>query len=208
MYSGFSYKDIGHVCTSVASQDERVQYVRPTSIGVDGWIRGPVSTTTIASDLTVFGDGIPIWWQSSDEAIFASASIAAMASFANATSPTQTQASVPSSTPTTSKISPASDPETSLSGGAKAGIGVGVALGVLGAALASFLFLSLRRKNRAARRMQEIHDTQRLPELGSSGPVEKPAVEVPQEMPVQAEHAELPAYPGALPRNEVDGRSP
>jgi hypothetical protein len=195
MCSGYGYVDQGHRCKSIATQDQRVRYVSPTANGADGWIRGSVSTSTVALEMTVYGDGVPVWWQSSDEAIFAvagSTTISASTPLASSLMHAQTSAQ-------SSKLSP-SDPSNSvsastqqegLSGGAKAGIGVGIAVGVLVAMLAVILFC-LRRRNKGTQETQEIGG---LPELGGVGPAEKPADNVPQEMAVQTEPAELHAYP-------------
>ncbi|KAF2650861.1 hypothetical protein K491DRAFT_696953 [Lophiostoma macrostomum CBS 122681] len=177
--SAFSYHDSGHKCTSMATQDQRLPYVSPIPNGAEGWVRGEVLTTTIPGDTTVYGDGVPVWWQASDEAVLSAAAIAA-----STTSIPQTQTR-PSAQPATSSLSsastaPASAHKSGLSTGAKTGIGVGIAAGAVCVLVAALLFL--RRKNRA----------KRLPELRGPAPVEKPDDKKPQELPAYTQPVELP----------------
>ncbi|KAL5371016.1 hypothetical protein DPSP01_014541 [Paraphaeosphaeria sporulosa] len=190
--SGFHYLGAGHRCVSTVSRDQRIPYVSPTSNGADGWIRGLVSTSTLDSEMTVYGDGVPIWWQSSDEAVLAKAA-AATNSIATAS---EVQSSAQSVTPSASgssmtELEPAK--KDGLSSGAKAGIGVSVAVCILGAILAAFLVF-LRRRHQSTRSKQSAQSAQFLPAFGGMAPVEKPADAAPLEMPVHAEPAELHAH--------------
>lgn len=107
----------------------------------------------------VKGDGIPIWWQSTDAAMLSSAAAGTPSSVPAQTSrtggglvaePTDSSAISSPSSPETSNTAAASDPESSgLSTGAKAGIGVGVAAGVIAAGLLMGFFLWRRRRNRS-----------------------------------------------------------
>lgn len=133
--SGYSYGGFGHQCTSTVTKNQVLTYVGPKLNGTDGWIRGSVKSTTLTTTSYVWGDGIPIWWQSSDEAALTAASTLMPT---QTVSPTTTQTS--SSTTQTGGSSD-SNTQSSFSTSAKIGLGVGIPLAVLlGLGIGWFVF--------------------------------------------------------------------
>ncbi|KAF2489093.1 hypothetical protein BU16DRAFT_531503 [Lophium mytilinum] len=146
------FSGLGHQCTSQITQNQIVQYVFATFNGASGYDRGTVSTSTFASDATAWGDGVPIWWQNSDDALLAAASTM-LPSASSSTVPTTGLAStggtarpsattsIPSSTAATSASSTAVPGVGGLSTGAKVGLGVGIPVAIIaGLALGYLLF--------------------------------------------------------------------
>lgn len=176
---GYALLRHGHLCASTVTRNQRVLYISPTNTG-DGWDRGVVSTSTIASGTVVFGDGVPIMWQHSDEAILAAA----------ATSLSTSSSDVLSTS--TSPPPPSPHSGNSLSTGAKAGIGIGVAVIVLIAATAA-LVIFIRRKRR-----EVPPETRWLPEVTDIGPVEKDSQQEPQELPALTPPVEVHTSPTEL----------
>jgi hypothetical protein len=131
----------------------------------------------------IYGDGVQIWWQRSDEAVLSAAAAAT-------TSAPSTGRTLSSSTQSVTYI-PTSSPQHpaagGLSTGAKAGIGGGVAALVLIAGIA-FALIFLRRKKKKEGSQTELY---LLPEHRGAEPIEKYAHERPQELPVRDEPAEL-----------------
>lgn len=155
----------------------------PTNTGV-GWDRGIVSTSTVATESTVYGDAVQIWWQSSDEAVLAAA--AAETSSASRTGQVQGSTTGQTSLPVTwytGSLTP-SNPG-GISTGAKAGIGAGIGAAFL-LSIATGVFLFLRRKTRTI-----VYDVQMPPEAGEAVLVEKESPERPQELPGYVLPAEL-----------------
>ncbi|KAF2114096.1 hypothetical protein BDV96DRAFT_647582 [Lophiotrema nucula] len=144
--SGYRYKGSGHICTSDIKQNQVLLYILPTNNGQD--FERPTSTTTVASDSSVIGDGVPIWWQSSDSKVLASASTLTPTPTGPTTAPTTAPTTGAQTGPMTSIPSQTSTPPSSgLSTGAKAGIGVAVPLAVIAIAAIAFLLFRRRRKN-------------------------------------------------------------
>ncbi|KAH6684193.1 hypothetical protein B0J14DRAFT_646101 [Halenospora varia] len=152
-HSGYAYDGSDHQCRSAfTSTTSNLAYISPTTNGNNQWTNtaaSNVGTTIAAANPTynVYGDGVAVWWEQSDLAIFAAASAKA-----TTTSPTTSPTVSPT---TTQKVSPTSSPSPSptrsggLSTGAKIGIGVGVplaviAIGVIGA------FIWFRKRGRRA----------------------------------------------------------
>jgi hypothetical protein len=149
--SGYEYpaSGFGHRCASGVTQNQALEYVYPTNIGASGWDRGNVSTTTFATALSVWGDAVPIWWQSSDLAMLASASTVTPPATSAPTGTAQSlpTASVLSSTDTPSPSSTSTGQPGSLSTGAKVGIGIFVPIAVIAIFMGIFIF-SRQRRNR------------------------------------------------------------
>jgi hypothetical protein len=127
------------------------------------------NTTTAIANPTydVDGDGIPVWWQSSDLAAFAAAT---GQSTATTNSPT-------SSSPTTTSSTPSSTPPASpnrLTSEAKIGIGIGIPFAVIALGILAFIwFTRSRHRNRVVQ-----------PQLEGKPELEGTAVDkYPQEMP-------------------------
>ncbi|KAH8805101.1 hypothetical protein F5884DRAFT_440466 [Xylogone sp. PMI_703] len=146
--SGYSYLDYNHRCASgFADITTYLTFYSPIS-GDDAWTKGPVLTDQWVqgtSTWTIFGDGIPVWYQSSDLALFRAATAtksSTTSSTSTSTSPTSTSTSPATSTPT-------SNSSSGLSTGAKIGIGVGIPLAVLALGIIGFAYyMRRRRKNR------------------------------------------------------------
>ncbi|KAF2645949.1 hypothetical protein P280DRAFT_465689 [Massarina eburnea CBS 473.64] len=155
--SGHKYWGLGHLCTSRVTQNQLITYIVPTNNGVE--ILRPVSSSTQPSDSSIRGDGVPIWWQSSDMEVLRAAATMVPSSTGSITSSAQTSptASIASSTstPTPTEPSPTDSP-SGISTGAKAGIGVGAAIAV--AALAMGLYFFLMRKRRAIAAGAPVHE--------------------------------------------------
>jgi hypothetical protein len=147
--SGYEYpaSGFGHQCTSSATQNQALEYVYPTNIGASGWDRGSVSTTTLATAAPVWGDAVPIWWQSSDLAMLASASTVTLPATSTPTGTAQSlpTASVLSSTGISSPSSTSTGQPGNLSTGAKVGIGICVPIAVIAIFMGIFIFSKQRR---------------------------------------------------------------
>jgi hypothetical protein len=150
--------------------------VSPTNIGIV-WDRGFVSMTTMAAETTIYGDGVQIWWQSSDEALLSAAAAATTSaqSTKQTSSPsTHSMTSTPTSTPTRT---PTNDPPPAASGdlstGAKGGIGGGIAAAVVIAGIVLTLFLRRKKKARAYT-IPNIADGQSAGEYVHHGPQDLP----------------------------------
>jgi hypothetical protein len=139
------------MCASSITVDQVLTYIAPKLDGT-GFDRGDVRTTTVDQAATVQGDGIPIWWQSSDSAILAAAVTQTLAGLSESSQTLST----PTSSATQSPAAPAEQDESSgLSTGAKIGLGVGIPIAVL-LGLATAFILIRRRK---ARRIPPIPRT-------------------------------------------------
>ncbi|KAF2437491.1 hypothetical protein P171DRAFT_492228 [Karstenula rhodostoma CBS 690.94] len=190
---GYEYGDIGHICQSSVTRNQRVPYVSPTNLGIS-WDRGLVSTSTMAAGTMAYGDGVQILWQSTDEALL-SAAMKATTSASDTKKTSSLTGQSPSSTAQTSSSTsaatggPAPRNRDGLSVGAKAGIGVGIAAVVLIATIVGW-FLFLRRKRHGL----EL-DAQTRSEVEGVGPVEKDSDREPRELPVPVAPAELHGHP-------------
>ncbi|KAF1976437.1 hypothetical protein BU23DRAFT_630290 [Bimuria novae-zelandiae CBS 107.79] len=160
--SGWEHNEqYGHLCVSPLTRDQVVRYWHPTNKGANGYDRGWVSTSTLASKSSVLADGFQVWWHSSDLEMLASATNAPVSpTFSTPVSPTfstpvspifSTPASQTSSQSTSgSTLSPSEDNTGGLSQGAKIGIGVGVSLvAVIGLAALLLVLRNRRKKSRA-----------------------------------------------------------
>lgn len=146
IFRGYTYYGNGHECGSTITQGQAVAFVSPTFLG-NSWDFGTPTTNKWVTGTAVGGDGIPIWWQSSDVAMLARAS--AMASTAEVTANAQSVSRSTSGTalPSDTSTAAATSGSGGLSTGAKIGIGVSVPVGFLVALLLGFL-LWRRRRNR------------------------------------------------------------
>ncbi|KAK7183378.1 hypothetical protein DPSP01_000491 [Paraphaeosphaeria sporulosa] len=169
-YTSVSPAGHGHKCSSAFSQDQVVTYIFPTMKGPGDW-DVPVSTKTHAAPANpsiVYGDGVVVMWQKTDEAVLAAA--------AQETSTSQT-----GSNTSTSTASPPTSPPAAggLSTGTKAGIGVGVAILALVALMIGWLFLRRRKKH-----SESLHEVPAPRELdaGRSNVVEAAPGDPPKEI--------------------------
>ncbi|KAH8599987.1 hypothetical protein B0O99DRAFT_611517 [Bisporella sp. PMI_857] len=148
--SGYTYAGLGHQCQSLALARTTFVYKKPDwdgqkFIGTDGSGTNLRTTTYTTEDpYTLFGDGIPVWWQSSDLKLFATPP--------TSTSTTTSQTTTGTSTSDTSAPTNTGSPSSGgggLSTGAKIGIGIGVPIVVIAlAALAFGLWYRARKRYR------------------------------------------------------------
>lgn len=156
----------GHQCQSAfTSTSYTLTYVSPTLNGNNQWTDTANSNTLIATaapDYTVFGDGIPIWYQQSDLAVFAQAA-------STSTSTTQTGSSITSMSASATATDTGS---TGLSSGAKIGIGVGIPLAVIAVGLVGAFFW-FRRRGRQRVNVTELSEESSIkpPALCGAEPV-------------------------------------
>lgn len=194
---GYFYGGLDHQCQSAfTSTTSTLLYIEP-NLNDNVWYSTNgsfASTTTAIADPTynIYGDGFPIWWQSSDLAAFAAATA----------NPTSTAITLPSSSPphstSTSTNSPIPTPgPNSLTNGAKIGIGIGIPLAVIAIGVVGFILYSRSRRNTGVAH-SELHGT-----VMGKHPQQAPVVGAPmQELYSDNEpyqyihirgHAELPA---------------
>ncbi|CZR69612.1 uncharacterized protein PAC_19512 [Phialocephala subalpina] len=160
--SGYHYRADGHACqSSILSTTTKILYIDPV-LNNNVWYSTDAntpSTTTITrtgtSTYWVLGDGIPVWWQSSDLKAFAAA--------------TQTSSPISANTQTTSTQSQTqtgTSKSSGLTSGAKIGIGIGIPLAVIAIGLVGF-FLYFRRRQRTPVAQEEPPEylTEAKPEL-------------------------------------------
>ncbi|EFQ90330.1 hypothetical protein PTT_13110 [Pyrenophora teres f. teres 0-1] len=104
-FSGYKYGNDGHVCSSTITHGRTFTYVQYTTDGLN-LLPGSTVATKFLANIPVWGDGVPIWCQSSDAEVLAKA--AAMISTIPVTSTPPTR---PTSTPAipTTPISPFSE---------------------------------------------------------------------------------------------------
>jgi hypothetical protein len=162
----------GHQCQSAfTSTSSTLLYISPV-LNDNAWYStdGASTTTATASPIyNVYGDGIPVWWQSSDLAAFAAAT-------GQPTTPTN---SPTSSSRTTTSSTPSSTPPArtnSLTSGAKIGIGVGIPIVVIALGILAFIWFK-----RSRHRNSIVH-----PEVESAA-VDKYPQEVPADGPIRQE---------------------
>jgi hypothetical protein len=147
-----------------------------------------VYTVTKKGDLSVYGDGIPIWYQASDQTAFS------LPKTTNPSQPGQTTIAIVYTTPTQDSTYPnpttASQPSrpSGLSAGAAAGIGIGTSLAVLTLAAIAVLLLIKRRRRILVLPMghsEEMEEPQESGHVGSSKsePPEPGGQESPPERP-------------------------
>lgn len=130
-----------------------------------------VYTVTKKGDLSVYGDGIPIWWQASDQTAFS------LPKTTTTSPPAQTTIAVVYTTPTQDSTYP-NQPVTSqssrtsgLSAGTAAGIGIGTSVAILTLAAIAVLF-AIKRKRRILvlpmDHSEEMEEPQESGHVGSS----------------------------------------
>jgi hypothetical protein len=156
---GFIASNYEHQCRSnLQIGTDKFLYKQPTQDLNGNWV-DPTSpetgthTVTNTGDWTVYGDGIPIWFQASDQVAFTASKTSSHSTPTNSNSPTSSS--------------------NRLSTGAKAGVGIAVALGVIAiAAIAGVLILRRRKRYQAAPTDGHELDTNNKPELhGQHRPV-------------------------------------
>jgi hypothetical protein len=164
---GFIASNYDHQCRSnLQIGTDTFLYKQPTqALNGYSWV-DPTSpetgthTVMNTGDWTVYGDGIPIWFQSKDQVAFTASETS---SPSTSTSAAPTNANSPTSS------------SNRLSTGAKAGIGIAVALGAIAiAAIAGVLILKRRKRYQGPPTdWHELHSPDvAKPELhGQDGPV-------------------------------------
>ncbi|KAL4888085.1 hypothetical protein BDV59DRAFT_149826 [Aspergillus ambiguus] len=164
--SSMSFYAGGHECSQVISAKETITLARS----------GVVVTSSLATPITVYADGIPLIWEKSDLPKTASAS----------TTPLSTQTSTQ---PATAHIK-----SGGLSEGAKIGIGIGVPLGAIAIGVAIFFYF-FKRHTRAKEEphteiyasLQDCGTPSELPTKENSGPSELASSEDRSELPVKVQ---------------------
>lgn len=73
--SGYTSLSDDHVCASTIQQNQAIQFVKPAIAG-QIYNAGTPIVTKAAEPTVVKGDGIPIWWQSTDAQKLSSAAAA------------------------------------------------------------------------------------------------------------------------------------
>jgi hypothetical protein len=154
-----SFYATGHQCREVLSEKDTITI--ETS--------GVVVTSTLATPITVYADGIPLMWEKSDLPKTTSAS----------TTPLSTQTST--ATGATGSNSPNNNRSGGLSEGAKIGIGIGIPMAAIAIGVAIFFYFLRRHKAAKEEPHAELYDSPRGPselatkensepfELGSRG---------------------------------------
>ncbi|KAN0113234.1 hypothetical protein V8E51_006185 [Hyaloscypha variabilis] len=178
--SGYEYfGNAGHQCITTVSTGAELVYVSNSVSDNVLVLDTPATTTVTSSAYTVWGDGIPVWWQSSDLAAFteppkttaSSSSTIPTTSTNRASSSTATSTSSGGSTPTSS-LKP--NYSSGLSSGAKIAVGVTIPVVVIAVVLGIFLFFRRRGKRGAKARHDNIGGEERKypndrGELGTEG---------------------------------------
>jgi hypothetical protein len=126
--SGYTSLSDDHVCASTIQQNQAIQFIKPTIAGQIYNAGNPI-VTKAAEPTIVKGDGIPIWWQSTDAQKLSSAAAA---------TPTRPDDSRYDNSTT--------DVASNLPEAAKIGIGVGVSLSVI-AGLLIGIYVGRKRRN-------------------------------------------------------------
>ena len=134
-----SFYATDHQCREVISAKETV------TIGVSG----VVVTSTLATPITVYADGIPLIWEESDLPKTTSAS----------TTPLSTQTST--ATGGTASSSPNKNTNGGLSEGAKIGIGIGIPVAAIAIGVAIFFHFLSRHKTAKEEPLAELYDASR-----------------------------------------------
>jgi hypothetical protein len=132
------------MCASTITVDQEITYIAPKLAGT-GWDRGDIRTTTVDKESTIQGDGIPIWWQSSDSSVLAAAVAQTSAGFSGSSQTLSTPTPSPNQSP---GATVEQDTDSGLSNGAKIGLGVGIPTVVLIGLTIAFIFFRRRRAKR------------------------------------------------------------
>ncbi|KAF4632029.1 hypothetical protein G7Y89_g6106 [Cudoniella acicularis] len=199
---------------SFLSTTSVLNYIYPRSVsGANSWTSTDasnpkdLSTTTVDISYNIYGDGIPILWQSTDLAIFAAATasttptISPIISQSSSTSTQQTSTS--STLPNSPTITPISD---GLSSGSKIGIGIGIPLAVIAIGLvAFFIYIRRRRRDVASRAIgNELQETQAckglIPELPNTSGIHE------MQAPVHEMYSDNDTIPRIKSQHEVPGQ--
>lgn len=138
LISGYSYFDRGHQCSSTITEGETVVFLRPTKDG-ESWTHGTPTTTSFTFSTTAVGDGVPIWWQSSDAEVLASVSTM-----------------MPTNQPTIGASITSNS--SGLMTGAKIGIGIGIPMAVIAGLVIGLIFSMKRRRDRKANESRAEHE--------------------------------------------------
>ncbi|PVI04275.1 hypothetical protein DM02DRAFT_669263 [Periconia macrospinosa] len=143
--SGYGYSAHGHLCSSSISRNQVLSYIHPTTTG-QSWNQGSLTTSTASAESIVVGNGIPIWWQKTDEAVLAPVRAAATAPpSTSSSSGTQTSSLKPTGTQTPN------DHQGARTTNSKLSIAVGVVVFIVTVLAAILLFLMYRKKSQKKR---------------------------------------------------------
>ncbi|KAH7393866.1 hypothetical protein DE146DRAFT_110279 [Phaeosphaeria sp. MPI-PUGE-AT-0046c] len=198
--SGYTSYRSGHQCASTITSGQDVTFIAPSLVGL-GWETGTPVTNMATETAIVKGDGIPIWWQSTDASMLSAAAAQTPSSMTVEVSktggglvgePTGSSSSTSASAASSPDISSTAVGESSgLSTGTKAGIGVGVSVGVIVIGLLMGFFFWRRRRSRS----KKVGELPVQLGNGNGGGKFGPSVYQRQEM--------NPVYP----RQEMDGET-
>ncbi|KAG9379272.1 hypothetical protein A1F94_009628 [Pyrenophora tritici-repentis] len=67
---GYKYGNDGQVCSSMITHGQAFHFVQYTTNGLN-FLPGSTVYTKASTNIPVWGDGVPIWWQSSDAEVLA-----------------------------------------------------------------------------------------------------------------------------------------
>ncbi|KAJ6179369.1 hypothetical protein N7519_009830 [Penicillium mononematosum] len=137
--SSMSFYATDHQCREVLSEKDTI------TIGMSG----VVVTSTLATSITIYADGIPLIWEKSDLPKTTSAS----------TTPLSTQTST--ATGAAASNSPNNNRSGGLSEGAKIGIGIGIPMAAIAIGVATFFYFLKRHKTAKEEPHAEIYDSPR-----------------------------------------------
>jgi hypothetical protein len=112
--------------------------LQPTYDG-ESWIYGTPTTTSFFYATSAVGDGVPIWWQSSDAKVLASASTMMPTNGATTGTLLTLSTALPTSMPSNS---------SGLTTGTKIGIGIGIPVAVIAGLVMGLLSGMKRRRDR------------------------------------------------------------
>jgi hypothetical protein len=160
--SGYSKGSWGYACASNLAQDTSVTYFVPYSSG-DNWYPGSVTVGKFPKGKLIVGDGVPVWYQSTDSKVLAAATHTAVSQMSSQTS-SPGAAQTPSSTPPPTMSPGSSTPETNsdsgLSTGAKIGLGVGIPLAIILGLVLGWLIFRRRQAKMSLHPSQDMAEQQ------------------------------------------------
>jgi hypothetical protein len=149
MNSGYSSLVDGHLCASTVTEGQAVTFLSPTLYGLS-WDTGTPTTNKATVATRVRGDGIPIWWQSSDAQVLARASALKPTAILTSVETLTSAMALPSSTLESPGVSQTSRPSSGgLSTAVGFGLGMGIPVAVMGGLVIVWLLWRRRRSFRA-----------------------------------------------------------
>ncbi|KAH5435988.1 hypothetical protein HBI16_117230 [Parastagonospora nodorum] len=172
---GYSKGIWAYACASFLAEDTSLSYIVPSSVN-GKWEAGDVSVGSFPKGYPVQGDGVPVWYQSSDSQVLAAAATrtagesSSLASRMSSASTAQTPTSTPPPTG-----SPAVQPESTsssggLSTGAKIGLGVGIPVAIIFGLVLGWLIFRRRKAKAVPAGTHEMSESEQYPYHGAYSP--------------------------------------